>query len=74
MSERLFPTTVIGSLPRPAWLREVTLQRNSGQLSEEQADRIFDRAIESALRQESSWIRDGSARERSWACKDIWVV
>ncbi len=49
MSERLFPTTVIGSLPRPAWLKEVTLQRNSGQLSEEQADRIFDRAIESAL-------------------------
>ena len=49
MPQRLFPTTVIGSLPRPQWLREVILNRKAGRLSEDQADRIQDRAIESAL-------------------------
>ena len=37
MKKTLFPTTVIGSLPRPAWLREVILDRKSGQLTEEEA-------------------------------------
>ncbi len=49
MPAALFPTTVIGSLPRPAWLRDVILDRKSGRLSEADADRLLDRAIESAL-------------------------
>jgi 5-methyltetrahydropteroyltriglutamate--homocysteine methyltransferase len=49
MADPLFPTTVIGSLPRPAWLKEVILQRKAGDLSERDADAILDRAIESAL-------------------------
>jgi 5-methyltetrahydropteroyltriglutamate--homocysteine methyltransferase len=49
MSEPLFPTTVIGSLPRPQWLREVILDRKARELSEEDANCILDRAIESAL-------------------------
>jgi 5-methyltetrahydropteroyltriglutamate--homocysteine methyltransferase len=49
MPEPLFPTTVIGSLPRPAWVRDVILDRKAGRLSEAEADRLLDRAIESAL-------------------------
>jgi 5-methyltetrahydropteroyltriglutamate--homocysteine methyltransferase len=45
----LFPTTVIGSLPRPAWVRDVILDRKRGALSEADAGRLLDRAIESAL-------------------------
>ena len=66
----LFPTTVIGSLPRPQWLREVILERKSGALSEEEADRILDRAIESAvLLQERAGldeITDGEWRRESY--------
>lgn len=70
MASRLFPTTVIGSLPRPAWLKEVILQRKSGALSEADADGILDRAIESAiLLQERAGvdeITDGEWRRESY--------
>jgi 5-methyltetrahydropteroyltriglutamate--homocysteine methyltransferase len=49
MSNTLFPTTVIGSLPRPAWVRELILDRKDGKISEEETDRLLDPAIESAL-------------------------
>lgn len=48
-TQTLFPTTIIGSLPRPQWVREMVLDRNAGELSEEEADAYFDRAIESAI-------------------------
>ena len=50
MSNNLFPTTVIGTLPRPAWIRELILDRKDGRISEEDADGVLDRAIESAMR------------------------
>ena len=43
MPTRLFPTTVIGSLPRPAWVREIVLDRKAGRISEGDADRLLDR-------------------------------
>ena len=46
---QLFPTTVIGSLPRPAWVRELILERKGGRLSEQEVERLLDRAIESAI-------------------------
>ena len=49
MPTHLFPTTVIGSLPRPAWVRELILDRKQGKLSEEEADRLLDRALESVI-------------------------
>jgi len=49
MATQLFPTTVIGSLPRPAWVRELVLDRNAGTISEADADRVLDRLIESTL-------------------------
>src|SRR5687767_9622857 len=70
MTAALFPTTVIGSLPRPQWLREVILDRKVGRLSEEDADRILDRAIESTvLLQERAGldeITDGEWRRESY--------
>jgi 5-methyltetrahydropteroyltriglutamate--homocysteine methyltransferase len=70
MADRMFPTTVIGSLPRPQWVREVILDRKSGVLSEQDADRILDRAIVSALllheRAGVDEITDGEWRRESY--------
>jgi 5-methyltetrahydropteroyltriglutamate--homocysteine methyltransferase len=67
---RLFQTTVIGSLPRPAWVRELILDRKSGRISEQDADRLLDRAIESViLLQERAGldeITDGEWRRESY--------
>ncbi|HLE44661.1 MAG TPA: cobalamin-independent methionine synthase II family protein [Methylomirabilota bacterium] len=66
----LFPTTVIGSLPRPAWVRDVILDRKAGRLSEAEADRLLDRAIESAIalqeRAGLDEITDGEWRRESY--------
>ncbi|MCZ6676759.1 MAG: cobalamin-independent methionine synthase II family protein [Candidatus Poribacteria bacterium] len=70
MTNILFPTTVIGSLPRPAWVQELILDRKNGQLSEEEANRLLDPAIESAIRlQERAGleeITDGEWRRESY--------
>ncbi len=66
----LFPTTVIGSLPRPAWVRDVILDRKSGRLSEAEAGALLDRAIESAValqeRAGLDEITDGEWRRESY--------
>ena len=49
MSTHLFPTTIIGSLPRPEWVREIVLDRNAGKISDSEANSYLDRAIESAI-------------------------
>lgn len=70
MSPLLFPTTVIGSLPRPAWVLELILDRKAGRLSEEEAAPLLDRAIESALalqeRAGVDEITDGEWRRESY--------
>lgn len=35
MEPTLFPATVIGSLPRPAWVLDLILDRKAGRISEE---------------------------------------
>lgn len=69
-AEGPFPTTVIGSLPRPAWVRDVILDRKAGRLSEEDADRLLDRAIDSALalqeRAGLDEVTDGEWRRESY--------
>ena len=66
----LFPTTVIGSLPRPAWVRDVILDRKAGRLAEAEADRLLDPAIDTAIRlQERAGldeITDGEWRRESY--------
>ncbi|WP_179130883.1 cobalamin-independent methionine synthase II family protein [Candidatus Entotheonella palauensis] len=70
MTNTLFPTTVIGSLPRPAWVREVILDRKSGQLTEEEAGHMLDPAIEAAVilqeRAGLDEITDGEWRRESY--------
>ena len=50
MPAHSFPTTVIGSLPRPAWVRDVILDRKAGRLAEAEADRLLDAAVDTAVR------------------------
>ena len=45
MADKLFPTTVIGSLLRPEWIREVILDRKEGRILEEEVDSLLDGAI-----------------------------
>lgn len=70
MPSSLFPTTVIGSLPRPEWVREIILDRKAGRISHEDATAILDRAVESAiLMQERAGldeITDGEWRRESY--------
>ena len=65
-----FPTTVIGSLPRPAWVRDVIFDRKAGRLAAEAAAPLLDRAIESAIalqeRAGLEEITDGEWRRESY--------
>jgi 5-methyltetrahydropteroyltriglutamate--homocysteine methyltransferase len=49
MPDMPFLTTVIGSLPRPAWVRDVVLDRKAGRLDETEAARLLDRAVDGAI-------------------------
>ena len=66
----MFPTTVIGSLPRPDTVRDLILDRNRGIVSAEQADGQLDLEIESAIdlqeRAGLEEITDGERRRESY--------
>ncbi len=70
MDTKLFPTTVIGSLPRPAWVLDIILDRKAGRLREQDAAVLLDRAIESpiALQERAGLdeITDGEWRRESY--------
>ena len=69
-SSELFPTYVVGSLPRPEWLRKVILDRRDGLLAADAAERLFDAAIPSAIamqeRAGTDFISDGEWRRESY--------
>jgi 5-methyltetrahydropteroyltriglutamate--homocysteine methyltransferase len=46
----LFPVTVVGSWPRPAWLLEALHKRQAGQLSFREFNEVADKAVLEALR------------------------
>jgi 5-methyltetrahydropteroyltriglutamate--homocysteine methyltransferase len=70
MATKLFPTTVIGSLPRPAWLKDLILDRKHGRISEAEADKLLDRAIDPVLalqeRAGLDEVTDGEWRRESY--------
>lgn len=70
MRNVLFPTTVIGSLPRPAWITDLILDRKAGHITEEEAKPLLDRAIKSAItlqeRAGLDEITDGEWRRESY--------
>lgn len=69
-STELFPTFVVGSLPRPEWLRRVVLDRRDGYLDAESAERLFDAAIPSAIAMQEragiDYVSDGEWRRESY--------
>jgi 5-methyltetrahydropteroyltriglutamate--homocysteine methyltransferase len=67
----LFPTMVVGSLPRPLWVQDVTKDRMCGRISEQDADALLDDAILSAIRMQEraglDYISDGEWRRENYA-------
>jgi 5-methyltetrahydropteroyltriglutamate--homocysteine methyltransferase len=45
----LFPTTVVGSLPRPLWLKQLFDGVHEGRVSDEERQRLLDLAVPSAI-------------------------
>ena len=66
----MFQTMVVGSLPRPQWVRELIEDRKKGRISEEDADRLLDDAIVAAVRMQEraglDFISDGEWRRESY--------
>ncbi|MBI3943969.1 MAG: cobalamin-independent methionine synthase II family protein [Chloroflexi bacterium] len=65
-----FPTLVVGSLPRPQWVRDVIEDRKAGRLSRAAAAELLDDAVPSAIRLQErtglDYISDGEWRRESY--------
>ena len=65
-----FPTFVVGSLPRPEWVRELIEQRKRSDIPEIDADKLLDDAIPSAIRLQEragvDFVSDGEWRRESY--------
>ena len=48
--QQLFPVTVVGSWPRPAWLLQALRRRQAGEISQQEFDAVADRAVLEAVR------------------------
>ena len=48
-AEVLFPTAVIGSLPRPKWVIDLLIAHQDGALSDDALDRALDKAVTFAI-------------------------
>ena len=70
LRDTLFPTFVVGSLPRPQWLRDLIEDRKAGRVTDQEADRLLDDAGPLAIRmQERSgldYVSDGEWRRESY--------
>ena len=70
MSEALFPTFVVGSLPRPVWVRELIERRKRGEVSAAAAERVLDDAVPAAIRMQEAagldYVSDGEWRRESY--------
>ena len=66
----LFPTMVVGSLPRPEWVRDLIEDRKTGRVSERDVDRLLDGAIPSAIHMQEraglDFVSDGEWRRESY--------
>ncbi|NQW17045.1 MAG: cobalamin-independent methionine synthase II family protein [Chloroflexi bacterium] len=65
-----FSTFVVGSLPRPQWVRDVIEERKAGTITYAQADADLDTAIPSAVRLQEragiDYVSDGEWRRESY--------
>ena len=46
----LFPTYVVGSLPRPQWVRDLIEDRKAGSITPGDAEKVLDEVVPSAIR------------------------
>ena len=69
--DKLFPTMVVGSLPRPLWVQDVIAERLSGRISVSKAGELLDDAVLLAIRlQEKAgldYVSDGEWRRENYA-------
>ncbi len=65
-----FSTFVVGSLPRPQWVRELIEERKRGEISEADADALLDSVVPSAIRLQEraglDFVSDGEWRRESY--------
>ena len=65
-----FTTFVVGSLPRPLWLRQVIEERKKGAMSYAEAEALLDDAVPSAIRLQEragiDYVSDGEWRRESY--------
>jgi 5-methyltetrahydropteroyltriglutamate--homocysteine methyltransferase len=65
-----FPTFVVGSLPRPEWVRDIIEDRKAGRLDPLEADRLLDSAVPFAVRLQEragvDYVSDGEWRRESY--------
>jgi 5-methyltetrahydropteroyltriglutamate--homocysteine methyltransferase len=63
-------TFVVGSLPRPQWVRELIEERKAGSISYEAADALLDDAVPAAIRLQEragiDYVSDGEWRRESY--------
>ena len=68
--DKPFETLVVGSLPRPRWVRDLIEDRKAGLISREAADRLLDDAVPSAIDMQEragvDYISDGEWRRESY--------
>src|SRR3989454_11528325 len=66
----LFPTSVVGSLPRPRWLIDAIDRHERGELSEDELTRRYDDAVKLAIREQEltgvDELSDGEQRRFSF--------
>ena len=68
--DTLFPTMVVGSLPRPRWVVDIIQERNKGALSWTEAGRLLDIAVLGAIRMQEraglDFVSDGEYRRENY--------
>ena len=68
--ETLFPTMVVGSLPRAQWVRDLVEDRTAGKVDEAEADALLDAAVLFAIRMQEraglDYISDGEFRRENY--------
>lgn len=70
VTDPIFPTFVVGSLPRPQWVRDLIEDRKAGRIGDSAFDRLLDDAVPSAIRMQEraglDYISDGEWRRESY--------
>ena len=65
-----FQTFVVGSLPRPQWVRDLVEDRKAGRIGAAEAERLLDDAVPSAVRMQEragvNFVSDGEWRRESY--------